>query len=181
MKKLLLFILVIALSSCIPLSIAPNIENYKVIKGKKFKRKLSKKQVFVFNDPKEANEFYQFLDAKYDLEKQLLEDVISFNMDNKYYIMSFYEVEKRSKTLNLIPIIVDAKRKSKKKDPILEDIYISRSGETWYIVINVIDENNTDCLNPNYDNNKNVEAYLVDLKNEYLSTNNYMETLLKRK
>jgi lipopolysaccharide export LptBFGC system permease protein LptF len=180
MKKILLLILVITFGSCIPLSVAPNIEDYKIMKGKKFKRKLPKKNTFVFNDPKKAGEFYQFLDAKYDLEKQFLDGVVSIDIENKNYILSFYEVEKKSKTLNLVPILVDAKRESKNKDPLLEDIYTSRSGEIWYIAITMIDENNTDCLNSKYDNNNKVETYLVNLKNEYLSTNNYLETLLKR-
>lgn len=53
-KQLLVVILVIVVQSCIPLPIAPNIEDYKITKGKKFKRSLPKRQMFIFEDIKEA-------------------------------------------------------------------------------------------------------------------------------
>ena len=54
--------------SCIPLQIAPNIEGAKVYKGKKFKKQLPKQNVYVFEDPKDVNEFYTYINAKYDIE-----------------------------------------------------------------------------------------------------------------
>ncbi|NVN17085.1 hypothetical protein GUA46_01920 [Muricauda sp. HICW] len=69
MKRFLpsIFVLVL-LSSCIPLRIAPNIKDYKLIQGKRFKKGLPKKSVFVFEDPKDANEFYEYINTKFQLD-----------------------------------------------------------------------------------------------------------------
>lgn len=179
MKKIIAFSLIIMFSSCVPLRVAPEIDNYKIVKAKRFKRSLPKKHAFIFNDTKDAGEFYNFIDAKYDLDKSLLERIITFNLKDKIYVLSFYEVERTSKTLNLVPILIDANRVGKNKDTLLEDFHTSRSSD-WYIAITIVDNNNTDCLNPDYNNNKKIETYLETLKNEYLTTNNYLETLLKR-
>lgn len=45
------------LRSCLPIRITPHIENYRVTKEKEFKRSLPKREVFVFENPKAANEF----------------------------------------------------------------------------------------------------------------------------
>jgi len=58
----------ILFNSCIPLNIAPNIKDYKIIRGNRIKRSLPKKTVFVFEDTKDADEFYSYVNTKYNLE-----------------------------------------------------------------------------------------------------------------
>ena len=53
-KHIYLTILMVILQSCIPFQFAPNIDNYKLVKGKRFKNGLPEKTTFVFEDPKEA-------------------------------------------------------------------------------------------------------------------------------
>lgn len=181
MKYAILISVIYIFTSCVPLSIAPNIKDYKVIKGRKFKRELPKKNAFVFNDPKNAGEFYKYVDAKFGLNNQIIEKFIPFTIDDKPYLFSFYEVEKSTKTVNLIPILIDGKRESKGKNSLLEDFHFSRSG-TWYLAITITipEKDNVDCLHPKYVDQKNVISYLEALKNEYLMTHNYLEILLQK-
>ena len=67
-KILLLSLSLFMLQSCIPLIIAPKIDTYKVSKGKKFKRGLPKRQMFSFEDSKQAGHFYNYVNTKFQLE-----------------------------------------------------------------------------------------------------------------
>ena len=59
-KKISICFLVLFAQSCIPLKIAPNIKGEKIVNAKKFKKDLPKYQGFIFEDTKNANEFYEF-------------------------------------------------------------------------------------------------------------------------
>ena len=63
MKSLLLVFFLLLFTSCIPLKIAPKIEGEKLIVAKKFKRSLPKKHSYVFEDPKGADEFYNYINT----------------------------------------------------------------------------------------------------------------------
>ncbi|MGB0280384.1 MAG: hypothetical protein ACPGAA_06325, partial [Flavobacteriaceae bacterium] len=49
------------------MSFAPNIKTDKVKIAKRFKRDLPKRYGFIFEDTKEADEFYSFINTKYQL------------------------------------------------------------------------------------------------------------------
>lgn len=185
-KKLVSFILkslcIIALSlsiySCIPLQTAPKIDGAKVYKGQKFKKFLPKQYVYVFEDPKDANEFYIYINAKYNIDYDFAGgNVPIYIKDHKYYL-SFYEVERTTKTVNLIPIAVDVAMDSKGKDPLFEDSHISRSG-SWYIALTVTDEQLNDLLKETDPAQKVILKHLDHLRQEYLTTANYMEVYLR--
>ncbi len=179
MKFIFSLVIVISLSSCIPVKIAPQIEDYTVKKGKRFKSYLPKEHTFIFNDPKKANEFNQFIAAKFGVENDFLEELIPIEINGKQYVLRYNEVERITKTINLIPFAIDAGLQSKNIDPLLEDVYTSRTGN-WYIVISIANENTIDCLNPEFKNQSEIVASLKKLKDEYLNTSNYLETLMKR-
>lgn len=63
------FAIIIAIfyTSCIPLRTAPNIETDKIYLGKNFKKSLGKTYYLIFEDSKDAYEFYYFINAKYHL------------------------------------------------------------------------------------------------------------------
>jgi len=164
--------------SCIPLQIAPNIEGAKVYSGKKFKRKLPKQQVYVFEDPKDANEFYTYINARYKIDYDEGGGNVPITIHEKKYYLTFYEVERNTKTVNVIPIIVDIALESKGNAAILEDIHYSRLG-TWYIALTVSDEEFNDNLKVDDPEHKQVIKHLDNLRNEYLTTANYMEVYLK--
>ena len=179
MRKLIFSFIFLSIFSCIPIRIAPNIETDKLVKAKKFKRDLPSNYGFVFEDPKDADEFYKFINAKYDLGFVDVESNVPFVIDNNTYFLSFYERERVTKTINLLPIAIDTGLESKGNNTILEEAHTSRSGN-WYLVLIVTDNELTDCLNPNYINQARIIKYLRNLKEEYLTTHNYIETVLKR-
>lgn len=180
MKKLLLFIFTtIFFVSCIPIRIAPRIENYKIAKGKKFKRGLPKKTVFVFEDPKEANEFYSYVNTKFALDDYYVDVEVPFLIENRTYYFSFYEVEIPTKTINLIPLVIDGiLSKAADMEPILEEAHSSRNGN-WYIAIEVFSKTDKDFLSEDSVSRELVLPYLQRLKQEYLSTHNYHEVVFK--
>ena len=166
--------------SCIPLQIAPKIEGGKVMLGKKFKRKLPKQYTYVFEDPKDANEFYHYVNAKYQKTYDDAEGNIAVTIAGEEHFLTFYEVERSTQTVNLIPMIVDAalEEKGYGSGSGLESAYTSRSG-TWYLALTVTDSDFKDSLHPEYDQQKAVVAYVEGLRQEYLSTMHYIEVYLK--
>ncbi len=168
----------IAFQSCIPLKIAPNLEEGKVLKAKKFVPELGNRYVYAFNDPKDANEFYKYVNAKFQISYDDFIGNVEMQLDNQAYYLTFYEVNKETKTINLIPIVVDASMEQKGQYPIMTSAEVSRSGK-WYIVLTVTDDKMKDALRPNYTHQENVVNYLMELQEEYLSTSKYLEVYLK--
>lgn len=180
MKPFATLVTVFLITSCVPLSIAPKIETDKVKIAKKFKRDLPKQYAFIFEDPKEADQFYFFINEKFDLNFNNVESNVPFFVDGKEYALTFYEREKVDRTLNLVPLIIDQKLEQEDCDPIFDDLYTFRIGH-WYLVLTVMDEAMTDCLSPNYNNRDAVVKYLRDLREEYLTTNDYMVAKLRNR
>lgn len=179
MRQLLLYSFIILITSCIPLRIAPTIKTDKVMLAKKFKRKLPKQHAFIFEDPKDVNEFYNYVNTKYELHHQDVDWNVPFEVDGEIFYFSFYEVEIPNKTLNLLPIVVDIMLKVNDSEPILEDLYMTRTGN-WYLAITVADDAMNDCLKKNYVKHEAILNYLKADRVGYLITYNYLEALLKR-
>jgi hypothetical protein len=138
MKSLLLMFFLLLFTSCIPLRIAPNIKEEKLIVAKKFKRSLPRKHSYVFEDPKDADEFYNYINTKYELNHEDVEFNVPVLINENEYFLSFHEVERITKTLNLIPLLIDAGLDSKGYSPVMEDSYSSREGNC-YIVLTISD------------------------------------------
>jgi len=172
------------LNSCIPIRIAPNISDYKVVKGKRFKRGLPKKTTFIFEDPKEANQFYEYVNIKYNLEDYYVDVQVPFEVDRKEFFFSFYEVEINDKMINLFPLVFDVAANATLQNEDFEtyatneDTTILRKGN-WYIAIEVFSATIKDCLHEESEERDIVLPYLRALKNEYLSTHNYNEVVFK--
>ena len=179
MKKGVLLISVFFCFSCIPLRIAPNIKSDKVMLAKKFKRKLPKRYAFIFEDPKEANEFYNYVNTKHELNHQDVEWNVPFEVGGEIFYFSFYEVEIPDKTLNLLPIFIDGALHSNDSEPMFEELYTSRVGN-WYLALTVTDNEMKDCLKENYAKREAILNYLKTMRVDYLNTYNYLEALLKR-
>ena len=170
--------------ACIPIRIAPKIEDYKVVKGKRFRRGLPKKTVFVFEEPKDANEFYNYINTKFGLQDYYVDVEVPFELDGDKYFFSFYEVEIPNKALNLFPFIFDAAFSAavgnEEVEPILsEDAESVIRVGSWYIAIEVFSDTEKDCLKEDAVSRDKVLIYLRELKNEYLSTHNYNEVVFK--
>ena len=179
MKSILLLFFLLFFTSCIPLKIAPKIENEKLIVAKKFKRTLPKKHSYVFEDPKDADEFYNYINTKYELNHEDVEYNVPVIINENEYFLSFHEVERVTKTINLIPLFIDAGLDSKGHSPVFEDMHSSRTGN-WYIVLTVSDSKINDCLNPKFANREEILAFLKEMRLEYLGTTNYMDALFRK-
>ncbi len=166
-------------TSCIPLKIAPNIEGAKVYTGKKFKKGLPKKQVYVFEDPKEANDFYYFLNTKFNTDYDIFGGNVPVIINGRNHFLSFYEIERTTQTVNLLPIVVDAALENKTGTTMFENNYESRSG-FWYIALTVSDDALADNLNDEYPQKESIIKYLDHLRNEYLTTDNYLDLVFKK-
>lgn len=180
MKKLLTFLVgIFFLSSCIPLRIAPSIKGDKIKIAKRFQRHLPKHYALIFKDSKDADEFYYFINSKYQLNHNSVEDNVPFKIEDKDFSFSFYEVEKTTKTLNILVIFIDLAINKHTDELLFQDLHTSRNG-VWYIALTANDAEMKDALNPNYKHRKAVIKYLRDLRIEYFNTNNYLESMLKK-
>lgn len=177
-KHLLLFVLFFLTFSCIPVRIAPNIKDDKVMLAKKFKRKLPKNYAFIFEDPKDANEFYNYINTKFDLGHQDVEYNVPVIIDGELFFLSFYEVEIPTKTVNLLPMLIDAKLDDAGSDPMFEDNYFSRIGN-WYLALTVTNQDMEDCLKPKHPSRVKAINYLRALQKEYLDTSNYADAYFR--
>lgn len=165
-------VVVLLLQSCIPLSIAPKIDTDKIKIGKKFKRSLPNQYVYIFEDPKNANEFYHFINAKFDLNFDLVDANVPFIVNKSEYALSFYEIEKVDRSINLLPLAIDAALTAEDGPPIFDALYTSRNGH-WYLALTVIDQDLNDCLAPGYHKRDVLVRYLRALREEYLTTTDY--------
>ncbi|WP_136468152.1 hypothetical protein [Flagellimonas onchidii] len=178
-RRLLLGVSLVFLTSCIPLRIAPIIKDYKITKGKRFKRGLPKKSMFIFEDPKDENEFYNYINTKFQLEDYYVDVEVPFMVNGQKFYFSFYEVEIPTKTINLIPLMIDGiLSQTTEMDPMLEEVHTSRIGN-WYVAIEIFSDNQKDCLQEDSIFRPQLLAYLTQLKNEYLNTVNYNEVVFK--
>ncbi len=180
MKSFFGVVLFVLAASCIPLRIAPNMEDGKIVIAKQFVKNLPKQYSYVFDDPKKANEFYYYVNAKYQLDYDTFSGNVPATINGKDCFLTFYEVNKETKTVNLVPMFIDAALEEKGHSPLLEGTYITRSGK-WYLALTVTDEDLKDCLNPSHPNFNAVEKYVTQVKNEYLTTTHYIEVYLKAK
>ena len=137
------------------------------------------KNVFVFEDPKDANEFYNYINTKFQLNDYYVDVQVPFEVKGKTYFFSFYEVEIPTKTINLIPFVVDGiLDQAADMDPIFEEVYTTRTGN-WYIAMEVFSDTEKDCLKEGSVSRDIVLPYLRYLKNEYMATDNYNEVVFK--
>jgi len=167
MKQLIPLMILFIFSSCIPLRIAPDIKEDKLMVAKKFKSKLPKAYALIFEDPKDEGEFFYFINARYDLFEQNVQSNVPISIDNETFFLSFYEVEIPTKTINLVPILLDGFLMSEGQDPWFQQLEQTRNGH-WYLALTVRDSNNADCLKPGYACQKEILDFLRELRIDYL-------------
>ncbi|WP_158975046.1 hypothetical protein [Cellulophaga sp. L1A9] len=182
-KLFAILITFLVFSSCVPIRIAPRIDDYKVSKGKKFKRSLSKRQMFIFEDPKEGGEFYNYVNTKFQLNDSIVYDDVPFQLEEKQFFFSSYEIEIQDKSFQLVPIALDVLLNKSLGMEEVNPIFSNPDGITrtgnYYIAIEVYSDLEKDCLIENSFSRTSVLKYLRQLKDEYLATHNYNEVLFK--
>lgn len=179
-QKLLLLFLILT-TSCPPSKIAPRIKTYKIVRGQKFSKSLLQHYCFVFKDPKNAYEFYNYVNTVYQRNDVDVDKDVPFQIDRQSYYFSSREAEKINETFNIVPLLLDKITEHKGYGgPYLNAVYTSRKGH-WYILINVFDNEGNDALHPKHPEQKEVIKYLEKMRTSYLSHQNYYEVLLLKK
>ncbi|WP_350286740.1 hypothetical protein [uncultured Croceitalea sp.] len=185
MKRILLALFALfILQSCIPLRVAPSIPDYKLTQGKRFKKGLPKKTTFVFQDPKEAHEFYDYINTKFELQDYYVDVEVPFSVDGNDFFFSYYEVEILDKGINLVPLLFDVTlnvalgNDDMETYTATEENTLARVGN-YYIAIEVFSKTEKDCLHEESISRPIVLPYLRALKEEYFSTYNYNEVVFK--
>ncbi|MUU77313.1 hypothetical protein [Winogradskyella endarachnes] len=181
MKKFIVIIFVLAISSCIPYKVAPKFKNqdYKVMLAKKFQKQMPRETSFIFNDPKDANEFYNYINKKYRLNNVDVGVNVPFQIEDQILYLTYYEAERTDETFNLPLVVADDILDNKTGIKIFENNYTSRTGH-WYIILTVYDEDIKNCLKNNHPLKEKTIQYLRKLKAEYLATSNYEELLFTK-
>ncbi|WP_179344836.1 hypothetical protein [Winogradskyella ursingii] len=182
MKKLLLLSLSLSIlfSSCIPTKIAPKFEGHKIMKARKFKRKLPRQTSFIFRDTKSADEFYHFINTKFQLNHQDVGFNTPITIDGETFYLTYSETDKDDVKLALPLLLIDASLEAAGNNSIFNDNYTQRKGH-WYILIMVYDVNVKNCLLDDHPKKKKVVEYLENLRKEYFRIQNYEELLLTKK
>jgi hypothetical protein len=180
-EKGIYIVLVIILHSCFPVSIPPNLEKGQIFKARKFKKQLPKPYSCIFADPKTQMNFTIFLSSKFPPNNEGdSETNVPIKVDGMQYFITFYETEKKSHAVNLLPTIANEVLYKNNIPVQFNESPIVRDG-TWYIAIIITDEDYNDALSPSYIYHEDVLQFSRTLQNEYLSTDNYNSLLLKRK
>jgi len=179
MKKALLILLAMTTIACIPTRIAPRFEGHKIMQAKKFKRKLPGETSFIFKDPKNAEEFYNYLNVKFQLNNIDVGLNTRFKLDNKTFYLTYNETDIPDKNLNIVGFATDVVLQEKGFAPLFNS-YENRTGH-WYIILTVHDDAVKNCLLDKHPMKQKIIDYLERLRKEYLSTQNYEELLLTKK
>ena len=169
MKKLIILLLSVTATSCISLRKAPTNFTHRIEVAKKFKRDFPKELAYIFEDPKDANQFYNYINIKYQLNDTDVGSNVPVVIDNKTYFITYHEAEIPDKKLNLLGIAIDATLVVNRLDPVFKDGYVKRVGH-WFIALTVYDENDKNCLKSKHPEQKMVLDYLSLLHNEYLNS-----------
>ncbi len=142
--------------------------------AKKFQRKLPRETSFIFKDPKDAGDFYDFINSKYELDHVNVGFNVPFELNGETLYLTYYEIERMDETLNLPLVFIDATLEQKANTTLFDNNYTSRKGH-WYIRLTVYDEDIRNCLLDNHPLKNQVIEYLKTLKSQYLTFENYEE------
>lgn len=162
MRFITLLLICLFTYSCVPIQIAPQIKDYKIKKGKRFKRKLPKQQAYIFEDPHSENSFYYFFNTNYQKDAVDIAHNIAITIDHGVYYLSFFETAKKTKIINLLPSILGDDNEDQ-----IDSI------ENNYIVLMVSDANFNDALKKGYRERDKVITYLNTLKTSYIHSITY--------
>lgn len=163
--------LLLLFAQCIPYKSADTIFDYQVEVGRKFQKGLPERNMFLFEDPKEANAFYHFIDNRFELHGDNVADDVPFVIDGQQYFFAFYETSQSSKGVSFVNLLTDAVVSSAlntERDP--DAVPEEMRSDKYYIGIEVYSDLEEDCLAVNALAREPVLKYLRNLKEEYLAT-----------
>lgn len=134
--------------------------------------------MFIFTDTKEADEFYSFINTKFQLHHNGVYDDVPFKILENQFFFSFYEVAISDKSINVVtPFLAAVGNKllevgDKPASIFNADSRVFRTSH-YYIAIEVYSDDENDCLAKDSVSKEAVLNYLSALKKQYLATHNY--------
>lgn len=176
MRKLLSCLALVFLTACFPTKTAPEIKTYKLQKASKFSSGLPKDMGFIFKDYKEEGAFYAFVQEKFSLDSEQMDESIAFDLNGKTFLFNFYERERVQETFMLAPMLALALAGAEPED---EDFIVS-GREKWYVVLLVLDENMKDALEKDHPDRQQLVAFLDLLRLEYYDQYHPMEAVFQQ-
>lgn len=162
--------------SCVTVKKAPKIETFKIEKGNDFSKELPPVPMFVFEDPKDAYDFYDYVNVKYDMRDKEVGFNVPVEITGDTLYLTYYEIERETQKVNILGRVTnEVIKKTLDSDEGLESIARDQRTGTWYIGITARDEMWSSALNESHALSESVINYLEEMRQEYLRTHNYNE------
>ncbi|WP_420571223.1 hypothetical protein [Kordia sp.] len=161
-------LLVFFFTSCISIKKAPEITEvgYSIIEGKKLKKALGKSNHFIFLNHLSESDLTSFIIYKLDAADDSYLQNLPVTIHDTRFLMTFYTVKSKDKTLDLFSPIVNRALNNKLNTDFDEDIQIDEF-EYYYVAVYVESDIEADSLKEKSIHRAIVERYLVDLMDEY--------------
>lgn len=167
MKKLLLLLFSFLCVQCIPLRTAPQIKDFKVMKGKRLNKKLQRKMYYVFENHQRHFKFYDFLDEYVIPEDYMFYSNVPVAIDGETFYITFKEVEGKSEVVDLVTPFLGIMANEVVNSDVFGTNVNTYSSYENYIAIRVHHERDSDCLHKNSLYRPIVLKYLSTLKAHY--------------
>ncbi|MGS2762676.1 hypothetical protein [Sinomicrobium sp. M5D2P9] len=160
-QPLYLLGLVVFIQGCIPVRLAPRISEYQVDRGVDIDKRIkTKKNLFVFDNPKKRIHFVKFLEGKYKLEAYGNEERFKVNLNESDFDFFVFAPQLNDSYLDFTGLTDDDD----------SDVANNEDDSFHYIAIRVSTVYEDDCLSMNSLHYNIVLNYLKELKAEYLSS-----------
>lgn len=141
-----------------------------------FSKELPPVPMFIFEDPKDAYEFYDYINAKFDMQDKEVGFNVPVEIAGDTLYLTYYEIERETQKVNILGRVTnEVIKRTLNSERGLESITEDPRRGTWYIGITARDEEWGSALNPKYPKRKEVTDYLEKLRRQYLGTSNYNE------
>lgn len=175
-KIAIVFIFLGSFTNCIPIKNAPevNASGYKVVKGKKLKKSLSKANHFIFYNHLYDSDLTAFIEYKLKAEENSFLQNLPVNIKGTNFLMTFYTVASSDKSINLLKPFVNKAINEKLNTDFSEEVETSET-EYYYVAVYVESDLETDSLKEGSIHRAIVENYLISLMNEYQSIGSSQE------
>ncbi|MFK7748899.1 MAG: hypothetical protein AB8B65_10935 [Kordia sp.] len=167
-KRIAIFILVLALTNCITIKKVPEITEigYSIIEGKKLKKSLGKSNHFIFLNHLSESDLTAFISYKLNADDDSYLQNIPVSINETRFLMTFYTVKSQEKTLNLLSPVVNRAINNSLNTGFNEDIQVDEY-EFHYVAVYVESDMEADSLKEASIHRSIVERYLVELMDEY--------------
>lgn len=187
-QLVLLGVLLLFFSGCIPIKRAPNITDYKVLKGKKLKKSLGKKNYFVFKNEKNMALFSAYINDKFKPKPYTFTSNIPVKLEGETFYFTFINVPVTEETADLFSPLLGAVIESALgvededyPDDFNDDeesipVYTNKK---YFVAVKVQHDIEGDCLAENSLFRPIVLNYLRNLKTEFSNHSSYYDALFK--